>query len=937
MKSWRTVAQPHPDVLQGTFQQSEFAADLSAVRKGKATPEYQDAAAFFERTFITEGMRNLLTQVAQRLNGKGGDPVIQLQTAFGGGKTHTMLAVLHLAGRKGSASKLAGVQAVLKAAQVDDVPQAHVAVLDGNEHSPGQSWKQGRTEIHTLWGELAWQLGGAEGFELVRESDEAGTSPGKDVLVRLLTKYAPCVVLVDELVAYVRQFNSTERISGGTYASNISFAQALTEAVKLVPNAVLLASLPESEVEAAGGQGREALSALEKVFGRVHAVWKPVAAQEAFEIVRRRLFQGISDEGARDEVCRAFAALYEAEGQHVPPAAREPQYLDKLRVAYPIHPEVFDRLYEDWTVLHGFQRTRGVLKLMAQVIHQLWREDNQEPLVMPASLPLANAKVRVELTTHLNPGWDPVLDRDIDSDRSESASVDKDPRFGAVHAARGVARTLFLATAPATTGATAAKGIDAPRVVLGCLQPGQNSADYRDALKRLMDRMHHLNASGDKEAAGTRFWFDTRPTLRRAMEDRRNQLSGKPEVDDAVASAVEKVFRNFELISGVHVFTAHSDVPDDGELRLVVLPLSAPASKAERRLADDAVRDFVKKNGSKPRYRANRLVFVAPEQTALAQLDFAARTHVAWAQLVEEIEEGRLTVDNLQKKQAEREAEAAQAALSRTVRECFKWLLVPRQENATDRDVQVEALTLNSGATAWAKEVEWVLKQNEGVIPAWSPIHLRTLLQELYWKPERPHVGALAVWADFEKYLYLPRLVDRQVFERAFEEGLRSKEYFGIARGEKGGVYEGLQLGEGRTQLDDTVLLVEPGEAAKQKAAQAVTAQVPGKRTGRTPHVGSAAVARTTSSSPSGLIQEPKAQRFFAEFSVKPASAKMALTQLVDELVKHFAASPDADLRLDVTFSAMLPNGATPELKRISENASGLSGMENANSGWEDA
>ena len=89
MKPWREIIVPHPDVLNGTFQQSEFAADLTAVRTGKATPEYRDAKAFFERTFITEGMGRLLTQVAQRLNGKGGEPVIQLQTAFGGGKTHT--------------------------------------------------------------------------------------------------------------------------------------------------------------------------------------------------------------------------------------------------------------------------------------------------------------------------------------------------------------------------------------------------------------------------------------------------------------------------------------------------------------------------------------------------------------------------------------------------------------------------------------------------------------------------------------------------------------------------------------------------------------------------------------------------------------------------------------------------------------------------------
>src|SRR6516164_8535159 len=191
MKPWREVAIPHSDVLKGTFQQSEFAADISAVHSGKAPVEYQDAKAFFERTYITEGMRLLLTQVAQRLSGKSGEPVIQLQTAFGGGKTHTMLAVYHLATRKCALSELTGIESVLDEAGIKDVPHAHVAVLDGGAHAPGQPWKRGKQAIKTLWGELAWQLGGSEAFSLIKDADQTGTSPGKDALRDLLERHAP--------------------------------------------------------------------------------------------------------------------------------------------------------------------------------------------------------------------------------------------------------------------------------------------------------------------------------------------------------------------------------------------------------------------------------------------------------------------------------------------------------------------------------------------------------------------------------------------------------------------------------------------------------------------------------------------------------------------------------------------------------------------------
>ncbi len=299
LKPWREIAIPHADVLKGTFLQSEFAADITAVHSGKAPVEYQDAAAFFERTYITEGMRLLLTQVAQRLCGKGGEPVIQLQTAFGGGKTHTMLAVLHLASRKGPLSALLGIPTLIEKAGLMDVPQSRVAVIDGVAHAPGQAWKHGRITVKTLWGELAWQLGGSDGFALVKEADATGTSPGKDVLRQLLEAYAPCAVLVDELARYIGQFEAGKSFSGGTYDSNLSFVQSLTEAVKLVPNAVLLGSLPDSAPPSSGDRGKQAILALEHLFGRVQALWKPAATEEAFEIVRRRLFEPIKDLKAR--------------------------------------------------------------------------------------------------------------------------------------------------------------------------------------------------------------------------------------------------------------------------------------------------------------------------------------------------------------------------------------------------------------------------------------------------------------------------------------------------------------------------------------------------------------------------------------------------------------------------------------------------------------
>lgn len=925
MKPWREIAVPHRDVLEGTFQQSEFAADITAVNTGRASREYQDAVAFFERTFITEGMGLLLTQVAQRLAAKGGEPVVQLQTAFGGGKTHTMLAVYHMAKRQCPLSDLAGIPALINRAGLLDVPQAHVAVLDGTAHAPGQAWKHGKQSIKTLWGELAWQLGGAEAYALVKESDVSGTSPGKDVLSDLLQRYAPCVVLIDELVAYVRQFPEGQVLAGGSYDSNLSFVQALTEAAKLVPSAIVLASLPESEIEAGSQRGVAALRSLEKTFGRVQALWKPVATEEAFEIVRRRLFEPVRDSKARDAVCRAFADAYISEGAKLPADTQEGRYFDRLVQAYPIHPEIFDRLYEDWTTIDGFQRTRGVLKLMAKVIYRLWKDDNKDLIILPGSLPLHDGSSRNELTYYLPAGWDAVIERDIDGERAETTELEnKEPRFGQVGAARRVARTIFLGSAPSSIATkVSTRGIDRARILLGCLQPGQAISLYSDALSRLADRLHYLNSSGDKTLDATRFWFDTRANLRREMEDRKRRFDDKTEVRGKIADALKRVVGNATFFDGTHIFTPHSDVPDDAALRLVILPPESWYSREEARQAVDAVLSCVRNNGTKPRYRSNRLLFAAPDHATLSRLTDAARVALAWASIVDDVKEGRLNIDLLQKNQAEKESRTADEVLPRAVRECYKWLLCPMQETPTDQKVNVESFGLNTSGGSVGAELERVCIENELVIATWSPIHLRSKLKELYWKPDKQATGAAAFFEDTLRYLYMPRLKNRDVLAHTIRTGAASRDFFGTAYGQTGDKFEGFQLGSGDVVFDETLLLIEPESAKKyDEASRPIPVpppppQEPGAKP--LPDIQPPAP-------PPGVPPKPTgAKTFHATADIPAATAKMRLVQIADEIVAVLRSDPNAAVKLIVEISAEFPNGVSETVKRaVSENAKSL-------------
>ena len=933
LKPWREVIVPHPDVLKGTFQQSEFAADLTAVHTGKATMEYGDAKSFFERTYITEGMSKLLIQVAQRLNAKGGEPVIQLQTAFGGGKTHTMLAVYHLASRQCPLSELMGIPALLDQAKLLDVPRTTVAVLDGTAHSPGQPWKHGKQEIHTLWGELAWQLGQAEGYAMVQTADANGTSPGKDVLRELLTRYAPCVVLLDELVVYIRQFVESQALSGGTYDSNLSFIQSLTEAAKLVPNAVVLASLPDSNSQAGGPRGLAVLQALEAVFNRVQALWKTVSPEEAFEIVRRRLFEPIRDAKVRDQVCRAFADAYIAEGSKVPQETQEARYYDRMVQSYPIHPEVFAQLYEEWTTIQGFQRTRGVLKLMAKVIHRLWQDNDKDLMILPGSLPLYDGSARNELINHLGPGWDPVMDRDVDGDGAETKVLEtKEPRFGTVQAARRVARTVFLSSAPASVNTRpGTRGILRPRVLLGCLQPGQTSSLYSDALNRLADQLHYLGSSGDKSQDSTRFWFDTRANLRREMEERKKRFEDKNEVRGRMADVLKKLVGGATFFDGVHVFTPHTDVPDDSALRLIVLPPEHFYSREEPRLANEAVADHVRQHGTTPRYRGNRLIFLAPDHGALTRLRDSIRTVLAWNSIVEDVAAMRLVLDNLQAEQAKKELKGAEDVLPRSARETYKWLLCPAQEKPTEPKHIVEAVSLNTSGGAVGPEIERVCLDNEWVISTWSPIHLRTKLSELYWKADKPVCGALAFWEDTLRYLYLPRLKGKDVLAQAISKGAASRDFFGTAYGQHDGKYDGFKLGDSNIQLDDTLLLIEPGAAdTYEKANQPKPEPPPPGNKAEIPPVKEPG---NQPPPPPPPPQPTKAKAFHGSVAINASTAKMRLLQVAEEIISALAADPNAEVKVSVEISANFPNGVQDQTKRaVSENAKTL-GFKNAD--WE--
>lgn len=832
LPSWRDVIEPHMDVAEGRYKNAEFAADLAQVARGKGELEYRDPVEFFNRTYVTEGMKGLLTQSLRRVSGLDGEPVIQLKTAFGGGKTHSMLALYHMMRSRSRVRQIANLTPVLEAAQVSEVPEVHVAVLVGTALNPANAKRPATMPgitVNTLWGEMAFQLAESAGrpelYEYVKEADKRGVSPGSEALANLFDACGCCLVLMDELVAYAKKLYGAEKLPAGTLDNFITFIQELTEAARASKCSLVVASIPESDNEIGGEAGQRALEQIEHTFGRMESIWKPVGASEGFEVVRRRLFLNCKDEAARDEVCFTFSKMYGDNPAEFPTESRELEYRERMLACYPIHPEVFDRLYEDWATLERFQRTRGVLRLMAAVIHELWMSRDPSPMIMPGSFPLDVPGVRDELTRYLDDNWNAVVDSEVDGKQSLPYRNDgNNPRYGSLLASRRVARTVMLGSAPDVDGQSV-RGIERGHIRLGTVQPGENLSVFNDALVTLQISSSYLYSDDN----GNRFWYDTRPTLRKVAEDRA-QMMGDSDALFEVESRLKKL-RKSEPFAGVHVCPASTlDVPDDQSLRLVVL---APAAKHRSGAAEsDALvvaNEMITSRGSSPRSYKNMIVFAAADGSHYPQILKSAKRYLAWDSIKADRES--LNLDVKQTRETEQSVRRADEELDLKIREAYNWLLYPRIDllnNSMDIEWAVEHV--EGGRESIVAKMARKLLSDDAAIQNWAPALLKMELDRVLWR-DSDHIQVKQLWEYLCQYCYLPRLSDYSVLENAIVRGLSTKEFFGIAAAFSGGRYVDLSLGEQKAFINASDLLVKVGVAEAQINREIEAARVAAEET----------------------------------------------------------------------------------------------------------
>jgi predicted AAA+ superfamily ATPase len=938
LKPWREVIHPHTDVSGGDFNVAEFAADLDLVRRGEGSKEYTDPRLFFDRTYLTEGLRALLTMAVERISGKASQPVVNCQTNFGGGKTHSLISLYHLFSGAGLKTFPSEISELVEATGVKKLPAVNRAVVVGNRFAAGETHeKPDGTVVNTIWGEIAWQLGGAKAYAIIADSDQNRSNPGNK-LEEVFASCSPSLILIDEWVAYARELYARDDLPGGSFDSQFGFAQALTEAARAVPGTMLVVSIPASEgassagddasassIEVGGVGGRQALDRLTTVVGRQAENWRPAQQDEPYKIVRRRLFQPFDETDNADcaATAEAFGELYRSQRADFPSECSELAYVERIKNSYPIHPEVFDRLYQEWSTVERFQQTRGVLRLMAATIHSLWESDDKSPLILPCSLPLDDQRVAGELANKLPDHWGVVIDADIDSPQSRAATIDREvPSLGAIHAARRVARTIFIGATPNVGSPN--QGIEVDRIRLGSVFAGEQSGPITDALNRLRSQAPYLYS--DRE----RYWFDTQQNVTRtARDDADRLLSGDRHEIRAEIERRLRAERSTGEFARVHIAPGTSnDVADEAMARLVVLSPEHPhIAKSKESPALEAAREVLNNRGNGARQYRNMLIFAAADQGLLERLEETTAEYLAWASIVERKQE--LNLDVNQSTQATNSRNSAEEAGTTRLAEAYKYALVPHQPDPSDPEMQFDVTILDSTGQVAERASRKLI--SDGALQAqYPPVLLRAKLDsELSSRWNDGHVAVSALWEDFARYVYLPRLKNLDVLVKTAEKGPASvtwaSEGFGVAAGiSEDGKYLGLVGGADPGALAPTALLVRP-EVTQTQLDQAEEEKPGGDGNDPDPDGGGDGDGDGDGGGGTPPVPPQKTTSFRGTVSLDPNRSARAFGQVSEEVLTHLISQVGVDVEITVTIVAKKDEGFSPKtIRDVTENSQTL-------------
>ena len=622
---WFKNVSPHMDIQMGMLDESVFAANLAQVALNQAREIYLDREKFFSKTYFTAGLKTIAKRVINGLSEKtdAENRVISLETGFGGGKTHSLISLYHLAKWGSGANKSEYLKELIDYTGQIKFTSANVAVFTNTTNDPTQGRDVEGINIKTVWGELAYQLGGKKAYDIVKANDENRTAP-KGLFQRVLEENGPALILIDELADYCVSASGVTVGNTSLADQTISFVQELSEAISNVQNCVLVATLPASVDEVASSQeGAQILTSLRNRLSRVSADTKPVADEEIFEVIRRRLFEDLGDAKEVKNVISKYMKYYEelSFNNEIPKKAAKSEYKALLQKSYPFHPELIDMFRIRWASNHDFQRTRGVLRLLASIVSDLWKRQGSltgnNALIHTSDVNFVNLDaLSSQLKKLYGNGYDAVITADVSGSSSNAFIIDNDkPEFKAYNIAQGVASTILLGSF-GSSGAN--KGVSIEELKLCVLKPGTyNHNNINTALDSLEGMAHYLYY-GSTGYSSKRYWFHTKPNVNILINSAKNEVKKQ----DIHAEIIQRIESKRQRINYFNVLVNPSDdIPEQKNPTLLIL---SPGYQATLDGVSGSVADKIKqiatKKGSGDRIYRNTILFLMCSENGYGKL-----------------------------------------------------------------------------------------------------------------------------------------------------------------------------------------------------------------------------------------------------------------------------------------------------------------------------
>jgi hypothetical protein len=759
LKPWYKLVTPREDLREGKpLDAAEFAVHLDQVRDGRAPDDYQKPDQFFERTYLTQTLTDFAAEVVRRLSGERTETsaVFNLATQFGGGKTHALTLLYHLAQSGSKAEAWPGVSRILENSHVRSVPEARTAVFVGTEFDSltGRGGKDGTPLRKTPWGEIAFQLGGEESFAAVAEHEKQFIEPKGDVIRAFLPKDRPCVILMDEIINYVSTYRKK-----GYHNALYNFIQALSETARGQDNIVLVVSIPASELEYTSEDEADE-QRFKKMLDRVGKAVMMSAEAETSEIIRRRLFEwhGLPDD-ARETGAEYADWLLDHRNQ-IPEWFPVDIARETFAATYPFHPSVLSVFERKWQALPRFQRTRGILRLLALWVSKAYQEGykgaHRDPLIGLGTAPLDNPLFRSALFEQLG---EPRLEASVTTDicgkkDSHAIRLDKEAvdtiKKARLH--RKIATTIFFESNGGQTRVEAT----IPEIRLAVAEPGLDIGNIETCLESLTEACYFLTVERN------RYHFSLKENLNKRFSDRRASVQ-PPKIEERVREEIQKVFGAGPKVERAYFPQQSNQVLDRPVLTFAVL---APEHSMEDRAKTlQLIETMTRECGTSGRTFKNALIWCVAESAG--PIHDEARKSLAWEDIDDERDELRL--DESQKRQLTENLKKAERDLKESVWRTYKNLVVLGKENQL-RTIDL-GLVNSSQSESLVVFILARLRQDGEVEPSPSPNFLVR-----NWPPAFKEWSTKAVRDAFFASPQFPRLLDpeaaRGTIARGVEAGL---------------------------------------------------------------------------------------------------------------------------------------------------------------------